>query len=670
VQPALGRDFLPEENGQGGQPTVLVAHRFWRDQLSADSNLAAHALDIGGTTYQVIGVLPPDFRFQGDSDIWLPAERQALAPFRTTYALRVIGRLRPDVTPADASVDMRNVALQVREEFGESSTVAVGIESLQDEIVGSTRRPLVLLFGAAGLLLLIACTNVASTLLAGGATRRRELVMRSALGARRGRIVQQLVTESIVLGAVGAIAGVILAALALRALLVLAPASLTRLENVSIDPTVLGFAAAATVITVFAFGLWPALHASRGDAALVLRSGTTSGPRSHAKIWSSLVAAEVALAVVLLVGAGLLIKSFWNLLRTDPGFDPSGVLTVEYSLPASKYPYERLAGFHQGFLEASRGISGVDRVGFVNHLPLSGRSMFAGVRRLDSDEWHRGDYRLAGGDYFGALGTPILRGRAFGEQDGAGAPHVTVINEALAQELWPGEDPLGRQIMLSGNDRHWETPLTVIGIAANVHHGDVATAEPPTYYVNYLQRPMQARTVVAGLRTGGDPAQLTETVRRQLAQMDPEIPVQFATMTSLVSRSVADRRFTMLTLGAFAALALILASVGIFGVVSYSVARRHRELSIRLALGASPLRVRRMVVRESMTTVLVGAGVGLAGSIAATGVLRSLLYEVDPMDPQTLVIATAALAAVAFAASYLPALRATAVDPRMTLRSE
>lgn len=670
MQPILGRDFSAEENSPGGDPTVLVAHRFWRDQLGADSNLTALALAVDGTTFQVIGVLPPGFRFQGDSDVWIPAERESMTTSRTTYALRVIGRLRAGVTLGDAVRDMRDVASQIRAEDARSTAVEVGMESLQERIVGSTRRPLLLLFGAAGLLLLIACTNVASTLLARGAGRRRELVMRAALGASRGRIVRQLVTESAVLGAAGAVTGLLLAFAGLRVLVSYGSTTLSRLDNVSIDPAVLGFAGVAAVCTIFVFGLWPALHAGRTDAALVLRSGTTTGPHGHARAWSSLVGAEVALAVMLLVGAGLLIRSFWNLLETDPGFDPGGVLTVEYSLPATTYPYESIAAFHQRMLATARRIPGVDRVGVVNHLPLSGQSMFAGVRSRESDEWHRGDYRLAGGDYFAALGTPIVRGRGFAEQDGPNAPHVTVINEALADELWPGEDPLGRQIVLSGNDRHAETPLHVIGVAANVHHGELATAEPPTYYVHYLQRPTQSRTVVAAFRTNGDPAELTAAVRHEFAAMDPEVPLQFATMASRVSRSVADRRFTMMTLGSFAGLALLLASVGIFGVVSYSVARRQRELGIRLALGAAPERILRMVIRESMTTVLVGVAIGVAGSVVATGVLRGLLHEVNPIDPGTIAAVVVTLGTVAFTASYLPARRATAADPRMIVRSE
>ena len=517
--------------------------------------------------------------------------------------------------------------------------------------------------GAASLLLLIGCTNVASTLLAQGAARQREIAIRTSLGAGRGRIVRQLLTESVLLAALGAAAGLAMAAVVVRALVAVAPSTITRIAVIRLDLPVVAFAVVAGGATALLFGLLPALRGSEADANTVLRSGSTGIMSGRSKLWGALVGTEVAVALLLLVGSGLLLRSFWTLTNVDMGFEPEGVLTVEMSLPTSRYEFGPPVGaFHERFLEEMATVPGVTAVGIINHLPLGGLSMFAGISTLAQPTPQRGRYRMASGGVFAALGIPILRGRGFAQVDRPGAPHAIVLNQSLALALFPDSDPLGQQVRLTGNDTHAAEWLTVVGIAADIRHRSLTAYERPTYYVHYQQRPAQGRTVVAAFRTDGDPNRLIPVVQQRLRDLDDQIPAEFATMTSVVSQSVADRWFTIVVLGAFAGVALVLAMMGIFGVVSYTVATRTRELGIRLALGAEPDAIRNMVVRQSMTTVVFGLVAGAVAAVVLTRFLQTMLFEVNATDPATFALVAVVLAGAAWLASYLPATAALAQD--------
>jgi putative ABC transport system permease protein len=431
------------------------------------------------------------------------------------------------------------------------------------------------------------------------------------------------------------------------------------------------FAVLAGAITALLFGLLPALRGSEADANTVLRSGSTGIMSGRSKLWGALVGTEVAFALLLLVGSGLLMRSFWTLMNVDMGFEPEGVLTVEMSLPESRYAFgEPVGAFHERFLAEMGTVPGVTAAGIINHLPLGGLSIFAGIGSQADPTFRRGRYRMASPGLFEAMGIPILRGRGFTDADRPGVTHSIVLNQTLARELFAGADPLGQQVALSGNDRFAGEWLTVVGIAADVRHTSLAAYEPPAYYVNVLQRPAQGRTVVATLRTDGDPTRLIPVVQQRLRDLDDQVPAQFATMASIVSQSVADRRFTIAVLGAFAGVALVLAMMGIFGVVSYTVATRTRELGIRLALGAEPGDVRNMVMRQSMATVGVGLLAGAVTAVVLTRLLRNMLFEINPTDPATFAAVALVLAGAAWLASYLPARRSTRIDPMETIRTE
>lgn len=675
VQAAVGRTFAEEETRPGGPPAAVVSHAFWETQMEGATRLEGRALQIYGMSYPVVGVMPPGFQFPGKAAVWIP-ETLASPGTRNAHNWSVVGRVRSGVPVDRARAELDDVQRRLKAEHGgDVDGVGVTVRTLQESLVGSAQRPILLLFGAAGLVLLIACANLASTLLARGAARSREIAVRSALGAERGRLLRQLFTESVVLAAFGSAAGVLLAVVALRLLSATAPAGSMMDGGVRMDGTVLGFTLVATVLSAVLFGLLPAFRLSDTDAGVVLRGsrGVASGGRGA--VWSVLVGTEVALALLLLVGAGLLIRSFWGVMSVNPGFRGEGVLTVDLALPEAKYKDDAaLAAFHEAFLSEVRGIPGVQAAGVVSIPPLSQGSI-NGAFEIESrgPESGYGEYRAASAGYFGALRIPVLAGRVFDDRDRAGTPDVAVVNEAMARRYWRGDTPVGKRIRnlandswLYGDDR-W---VTIVGVVGNVRQTALTSEVLPEVYVNTAQRPFRSRYAVTTIRSTLPPAALVSAVRSRLAQRFGDVPAEYQTMDARVASSVGDRRFLMMILGAFAGAALLLAAVGIYGVISYRVAQRTLEIGIRVALGARPGQVRAMVIRSSMTIVAAGLAAGVAGALLLTRVVRSLLFEVTPTDPGTFVGVLLLLLGAALVASYVPAWRATRADPMRALRAE
>jgi predicted permease len=679
LQPVLGRTFTADELTEGGPPAAVVSEDFWRSQLGGDPNLAAHRLRTGGTSYQVVGVMPAGFHFPGKTDIWIPESlAHAATAARNSHNWEAaIGRLHIGVSLARAQTELSDIQGRIKAHYGTSvDAVGVNIQSLHDELVGSVTQPLLLLLGAAALVLLIACVNLGSTLLARGTARQPELAMRSALGAGRRRLVQQLFTESLLLAILGAIAGLVVAEILVRALLALAPANLPRASEIRIDAWVLAFTVLISLVTALVFGLLPAVRLARSDPGRVLTSGSrgnTSGGRGLQ--WNVLVGAEVALALVLLVGAGLLIRSFQKLLSVDPGFQSARVLTMDLALPESTYPDDAaVREFYRTLVPAFRTIPGVRDVGLTNILPIES-SFLSGRFEIEGRGPHSGYsyYRVASAGYFRALGIPVIQGRLFDENDRAGGSDVAIVNQALADHYWPGEQATGKRIRNLANDSfrygadRW---LTVVGVVGNVRQGALNGSIEPIVYVDEAQRPFRARYASVVLRTSVPPTRVIATVRSRLHQLGPTVPAELATLDARIAQSLAGRRFVMSVLGFFAEVALLLAGVGIYGVVSYQVAQRTREIGVRLALGAGPNRVLAHVLRQGMMLVGIGLIAGVLAAIALTRVLSGLLYEVSPSDPLTFGVTILLLTAVALLAIYIPARRATRVDPLVAMQVE
>jgi putative ABC transport system permease protein len=665
ASPSLGRTFLPEESRPGGPPVAVVSHAFWSNQLGSTRDLSSVALRIEGGTYAVIGVMPGSFDYPTGTDIWTPAEQLDDRSTRTAHNWGVIGRLRSGVTLAAARSEMNGIAERLQAEYaGDNDAYGVVVKPLQDELTGGARRSLLLLMGAAVFVLLIACGNMAGTLLARGAARAREVAVRAALGAGRGRIVRQLLTESMLLALGGALLGVVVGWVVLRWLLALNPAALPAGTRVSLDWGVLVFALAAAVSTALVFGLLPALRLSATEPGSAVRASRGAAPGVRRGPWPYLIATEVALALVLLVGSGLLIRSFWTVLSLDPGYREAGVLTVDVSLPPSVYGTEsNVSGTLARLRSQLAALPGVDVVGGITTLPLATTGMNGAMQVEGQADWEGyAEYRIVLPGYFESMGITLIEGRAFNDHDRFGDGQVAVVNQALADRYWPGQDPIGKRLRGTTNDRYMDW-LTVVGVVGNVHHRSLTATPRAELYVDAVQRPARAREMTFTLHTAGDAGMLAAPARTLLRRAAPEAAVATTTMRAVAAYSVADRRFTLLVLGAFAVVALLLAGAGIYGVVGYTVARRTREIGVRLALGAEPGRVLRMVQGGMLAPAAVGAAVGLAGAVGLTRLLSGLLYGVAPLDPATFGAVSVVVLAAAWLASYVPARRAAAVDP-------
>ena len=683
VQPALGRLFTNDEDQDGRGQVVILSHDFWRSRFGGDANTVRQTITLNDRPYMVVGVMPAGFAFPSTrTQVWVPvAFNAAERKTRDTNFIDVVARLKPGVSIEQARANMNAVARSQTERYPRTNTgIGVKIVSLHEHIVGDVRPMLVVLLGAVAFVLLIACANVANLLLARAAARQREMAIRGALGASRSRIVRLLLTESVLLAVVGGAVGLLLAFWSLDLLVSLKPANLPRLAEVGVNRTVFLFTLAVSVVTGLLFGVAPAWQVSKMDLNEGLKEssrGGTDSPRRH-QVRALLVVSEVALSLVLLVGAGLMIRSFSRLLAVDPGFKADHVLTAFVSLPVSKYPKrEEQTAFFDRLLERLRNVPGVSAAGVVTDIPLYGGSStgFDVDGRPEAAPGTRAmtDYRLINSDYFAAMGMKLVKGRAFSRYDIEAAPGVVIINETMAARFFVGEDPIGRRLDLSGDPKDLRE---IVGVVGDVRNYGVDAEVKPEVYVPFLQSApgylsgvVSAMTIV--VRSAIEPTALAAALREQVQALDKDQPVsEIRTMEWYLADSMVQRRFNMLLLGAFAGLALVLAAVGIYGVIAYTVTQRSHEMGIRIALGARGADILRLVFANAMVTTLVGIAIGLAAAFSLTRLLQSLLYQVSATDPFVFAMIPILLLLVAVIATYIPARRAMNVDPIEALRSE
>ncbi|MEO8636414.1 MAG: ABC transporter permease [Gemmatimonadales bacterium] len=677
VAAARGRLPAPEEHRVGALPVAVISHDFWIRQFNGASDFARQRIRTD-REYQVIGVLPEGFAFPEGTDIWLPIELFGMTTSRTAHNEATIARLRPGATVASADRELDDLTARLASLHApDFDALGARVQTLQSRLTTTSRSPLYLLLGASALLLLTACTNLASTILARGMARQQEVAVRLAIGAGRLRIIRQLVTESLLLAGLGCLAGLGIAYALLGVFTQLAPASL-RLTTMELDGWVLLFTGLTGVTTTVLIGLFPALRTSDASPGMVMRQGGRTGRgRSEQRIWGGLVVAEVALAVTLLCGSLLLIRSFGQVLEVDPGFRTDSILTAEMDLPTAVYADD--TKLRQGWirmLEAARTRPEVARAAMITVLPLtynpSGSFGIEGVPTGPAGYGPgNGGYRMISEGYFDVMGIPVRRGRDFDRRDVTGAPATVIVNEALVQKYFSDRDPLGLRIQLqSGMDQQGDNWLTIVGIVGDVHHNGLTRPVTPEYFVPLQQRPSRGSSGFLVVRARGQLDALVDPLRAALRAVAPDVVPDFASMDSRLQGSMTDRRFTMVILSAFAVVSLLLAGVGIYGVVSYTAAQRSREMGIRLALGATPVEVRAMVQGHALRQVALGLLIGSLGALFATRLMRSLLYEVQVEDPQSFALAIGLLFAAAWIASFLPARRAARLDPMVTIRSE
>jgi predicted permease len=687
VQPLLGRMFLPEEDERGREHEVILSFRAWQRLFGGDNGIIGRPVTLDGEKYTIIGVMPRDFKFAPfwatKAELWAPLPLAARAAVRSGNSLRVFARLKPGVTLEEARAEMATITSRLEEEYPGTNRDYT-VLPLKEKVVGEIRPALLVLLGAVGFVLLIACANVAHMLLARAAARQKEVAVRKALGAGRSRLVLQFLTESLLLTVFGAGVALLLGLWGIRILVALSPKGIPRVETISLDSHVLLFVLVVSGLTALGFGLTPALQVWAVNLSDSLKEGgrgSTEGI-SRNRLRGLLVASEFALALILLVGAGLMIRTFFALQAIDPGFNPHNVLSMVVRVTGSKSaePSHRDA-FYRQLLERVRALPSVRSASAINHLPLAGdlwsRSFLIEGKPIPRPgEAPEAVYRVTYPGYFHTMNIPILRGREVTESDTMNSPSVVVINEALARYCWPSEDPLGKRIALldSSPNPRW---LTVVGVVKNAKQHDWAASPDIEFYIPYLQSravedsasPVSYLTLV--VRTSGDPASLVPAIRNEVRTLDEGVTVsQVQTIEQVVADSTAQPRFYLLLLGIFAAVALTLAAVGIYGVMSYSVARRTHEIGVRMALGAKRSDVLKLVTGQGMILALSGAAAGLAGALPLTHLMASLLYGVRPADPLTFAVVSALLAAVAVLASYIPARRAARVDPMVALRYE
>ncbi|PYT30577.1 MAG: ABC transporter permease [Acidobacteria bacterium] len=681
VKPKLGRVFLPEEEQPGRDNVTLLSHGLWRRRFGADPTLIGRKLVINGRSFQVVGVLPPDFQYAADLDLWTPLafSNDDLSPsHRGSHGMEVLARIKPELSFARARADMDAVARRMMElhpeypykqyEFG------LIVTPLLEEMVGDIKTALWILMGAVGLVLLIACANVANLLLARASAREREIAIRTAIGAGRLRLVRQLLTESVILGIAGGTAGLLLAQWGLRVLTNISAASFPRLADAHMDGWVLAFTMAISIGTGMLFGLAPAFQISGVTHESLKEGGRgSSAGRASQGLRRALVVAEIALSLVLLTGSGLLLKSFVRLMEVDPGFRPDGVLTMRMSLLDARYRQAaQIRAFYREVVERVSKLPGVQAVGLVSALPLSG-SGSSGTTTVDSravsanEASFEADYRPVSPNYLKAMGISLINGRYFDERDTDTSAPVAIVDESMARTYWPYEDAVGKRLKRGGPQSPW---MTIVGVVRHVRYRTLEASSRVTFYWPHAQNPWSSMSLVIRI-TSSDPSTLAAAVEREVRAVDPDQPVYHVrTMPELMADSVARRRLAMLLLAIFAGAALVLAGVGIYGVMSYTVTRRAHEMGIRMALGASRANVLRLVLGQSLALTLAGIGLGLAGSLAMAGLISSLLFNVKSRDPLTLALVAVGLALVALLASYLPARRATRVDPVVSLRYE
>ncbi|MEP6769640.1 MAG: ABC transporter permease [Acidobacteriota bacterium] len=686
VRPLIGRVFAAEEQEPGKEHEVVLSHAIWQRRFGANRRIVGETINLDGEPYTVIGVMPPAFRFppfwQRGAQLWAPLSLASRAASRDGNSLRVFARLKPDVSLRGAQAEISAVTARLEKQFPGTNR-EVSVRSLQETVVGRVRPALFVLLAAVGFLLLIACGNVAHMLLARAAARQKEVAVRTAIGASRGRLVRQFLTESLILALTGGGAGLLLALAATRVIVAIRPLGIPGIESLAIDGRVLAFSLAVSIATGVAFGLVPALQSSRRDLSHSLREGergSTEG-RGKSRLRSLLVGSEFALALVLLIAAGLMARTFLALQAVDPGFDPRHVLSMVVSVSGSPSAEPgRRAVFYPRVAERVRGLPGVRSASFINHLPLAGDIWGFPFAIEGRPAPARGDtptaaYRVVLPGYFATMRLPLLRGRDVSDSDRLGATGVIIVNEWLANRYWPGENPVGKRMTLGPGSAEPEW-LTVIGVAKNAARSDWAAPAEAEVYVPWLQtrRYLEGRFFAVEymtllVATSGDPAAAAGPLRSAIQSVDPSVTVsEVQTMEHAVGEANAQPRFYLLLLATFAGAALILAAVGIYGVMSYVVSTRTHEMGIRMALGARRGHLLRLVVRQGMLVALMGAAAGVAGALALTRLMAGLLYKVPPTDFATFASVTGVLTAVALAATWIPARRATRIDPMTALR--
>jgi len=677
MPPMIGRGFLPDEHVRGGRRAVVITYGFWQSRYAGDPNIVNKVLSMDGEPWTIVGVLPKAFAPQllprpGELAVWTPKIVQEHEKrTRASAWWNVVARLAPGVTLEQAQSEMDTISAALAKENPRTNAASRAVVvPLREHLMGGVRLPLVLMLGAVVLVLGIGCANVASLLLARGIERSREFAIRSALGAGRSRLVRQLVAESLLLSLIAAGAGLALARWTLGGIVAIAPAGLLRLHEAAIDGRILLFAAALTTLTAVAFGLIPALQFSK-QGRDVLRERQSDAVRGSFR--RALVAAEVAIALVLLVGAGLLVKSFGRLLAVDPGFSPQGAVMVQIFAWDRHGAPDRLRSFFKSTVAGMQALPGVQAAGMVSAMPfalsnINIRSTLEVVGRpAPKDEQRSSFVTVASAGYFSAMSIPLREGRLLEDRDGETAPVVAVISDGLRRREWPNESPIGRRLRLSWQGKPVEAE--VVGVVGQIRHDGLDTAPRPEVFLSLWQFPFGSMTYV--VRGAGDPGAIVDQVKRQIWAVDSMQPVyDSASVERLVQASVVRQRFSMSVMSAFAFVALLLCASGIYGIISFTTTQRTREIGLRMALGADGPTIRGMVLREAAAVILAGLIAGIAGALAASHFLRTLLFEVRPGDPLTIVSVSLLLALVGLAACYIPARRATRVDPLIALRSE
>ena len=683
TKPLLGRALSPQDGERGAAPVVVLSEQLWRSRFGADPGIAGTSITLDQRAFTVVGIMPGAFRtpfFNQTEQVWIPLLQDPLFSGWLTrppqeHWLPVIARLRAGVSPDQARAELQTISAGLVDQFPAEKGWGIAIEPLQQVIVGDVKEPLLLLLSAAGLVLLIACANIANLLLARATSRSREIAVRIALGASQRRIARQLLTESAILGVLGGVTGVFLAWWSVSALTSLLPTGLTQLRSIRVDGSVFGFAFVLSLAASVFFGLAPVLHTTRSDPQANLREGSRAGDaRGSQRARSFLAAAEVAVAMVLLVGAGLLMRSFARLLSVSPGFETENMVKAEISLPRFQYSRpEQWTAFSSQLMMRLQAKPGLQDSAIAVPLPILNNSInlpfaIAGNPPLEQGATDTANYVAASPRYFHVMGISLMRGRLFSEDDSASTPPVALISEALARRYFPGENPLGRQLIF-GFPPHGDVAREIVGVVADIHDVSIASNPGPMMYVPFAQVPFWGSEVVVRSSLGA--AEIAAAIRTETHSIDKDLPVtDIESFPEAMHASVAEPRFRTMLLGLFSAIALLLAAIGIFGVISFSVSRRTREIGVRMALGATPASIRHLVLGESAKLVLFGLATGIPAALILTHFLSALLFGITPTDPLTFIAVALLLMLVALAAAYLPARRAIRIDPMAALRCE
>lgn len=684
IKPVVGRNFIPEEEVFGNHRVALLGYDLWQRRFGGDPNVINQMITMNGVPRQVVGVLPDEFKYPlRETEVWIPlAINPAQTQARNDRWAVVIGLMKPGVTVEQAQTDLTTIASRLEQQYPENKGVSLRLVPLATQVFGSIKLPLQLLLGASLAILLIVCANVAGLMLARAAVRERDMAIRAALGAGRGRLIAQLMSESLIMALIAGLVGTLLSLWLVKLLIAYGTTALPQLEEVGFDRRALAFAAAVSLITSVLFGLAPALRASKPELEETLKEGrrNTVLSGSGRRLLNAMVVTEITLSLILLIGAGLLLRSFVSLLQVDPRFDPTNVLTMEMTLTGPKYrDNAAVKQFFQQLIQRVQALPGVQTASATHNIPLGGglrlyMSMDSQGQITDSTRENRPDvaYFQITPDYFKAIGTPLLKGRAFTDQDDANHPPVAIITEQAAQLYYPNEDPVGKLIRI-GSPQNWGDWITVVGVVPDIRFEELNNNPTMQVYTPHLQGLKFGRSLnrmVLAVRTTTDPASLTSAIQQQIWSLDKDQPVtNILTLSQLVSDSLAQRRLIMLLLVAFAIMALLLAGIGLYGTLSYMVTQRRHEIATRMALGAQQRDVLTLILRQGMVLVIIGVGLGLVSAYLLTRLVTSLLYSVSPKDPLTFVGVPLLIALISLLACVVPAYRASKTDPLKILRN-